>query len=127
MSIIINNKKELNDNSLLLTFDDGYKDHFEYVFPILDELGIQGSFFPPAKAIMEHKMLDVNKIYFVLASVKEKQQIILDIFSELSNFRKEYPLKSNEYYFGKLAVEVDLILRKLFLSKGFYKESYPKI
>lgn len=56
----IKNNKNLPDKSLLLTFDDGYIDHFVNVFPILNELGIQGSFFPPAKAITEHKVLDVK-------------------------------------------------------------------
>ena len=43
----VKNGKQLSHNSLLLTFDDGYKDHFEFVLPILEEFGIQGSFFPP--------------------------------------------------------------------------------
>lgn len=100
----VKNKKKLPNNSLLLTFDDGYKDHFEFVLPILDEFGIQGSFFPPAKAIQEHQVLDVNKIHFILAAVKDKRKIISNIYTLLGKFRKEYSLAGNEFYYKKLAI-----------------------
>lgn len=61
-------RKTLPDNSILLTFDDGYIDHYTNVFPILHKYKIQGSFFVPGKAIVEHRLLDVNKIHFILAS-----------------------------------------------------------
>src|SRR5215208_6280995 len=57
----------LPPQAVLLTFDDGYIDHYETVFPLLIEEGLQGSFFPPATAILEHEVLDVNKLHFVLA------------------------------------------------------------
>lgn len=98
-------KKPLPENALLLTFDDGYRDHFEFVFPILKELGIQGSFFPPARAIQKHQVLDVNKIHFILASVENKEQIIRDIFSLLDTYRAEYSLEENGYYYDRLARE----------------------
>ena len=60
--------QELPSKSVLLTFDDAYKDHFEYVFPILEHEHIQGAFYPPVKAVTEHTVLDVNKIHFILAS-----------------------------------------------------------
>lgn len=101
----IKEHKDLPNNSLLLTFDDAYKDHFEFVFPVLDELGLQGSFFPPAKAIQEHQVLDVNKIHFILASVKDKKQIISEIYSMMDQFREEYSLESKAYYDHKLSAE----------------------
>lgn len=101
----VEKQKKLANNSALLTFDDAYKDHFEFVFPILDELGIQGSFFPPAKAIQEHQVLDVNKIHFILASVEEKNRIISDIYSLMDKFREEYSLEPNIYYSDKLKTE----------------------
>lgn len=101
----LKNKKTLPDNSLLLTFDDGYKDHFEFVFPILDEFGVQGSFFIPTKAIQKHKVLDVNKIHFILASVQDKSSIISDIYSLMNKYRKDYDLRSNAYYEHKLKAE----------------------
>jgi peptidoglycan/xylan/chitin deacetylase (PgdA/CDA1 family) len=101
----VKSQKKLPRDSLLLTFDDGYKDHFERVFPILDASGIQGSFFPSAKAIEKHQVLDVNKIHFILAAVKDKEKIISDIYKLLGKFRKQYSLASNGYYYKKLAVK----------------------
>ena len=59
--------KSMPPNSILLTFDDAYIDHYMTVFPVLEAENIQGSFFPPAKAILNHEVLDVNKIHFLLA------------------------------------------------------------
>lgn len=60
--------KRLPDNAVLLTFDDGYSDHYTNVFPILANEGISGVFAMPGKIIREQKMLDVNKIHYILAS-----------------------------------------------------------
>ena len=99
------NKEELPEKAVLLTFDDAYKDHYTYVFPFLDEMGIQGSFFLPVKAITENKVLDVNKIHFILASEKNKEYIIKEIFALLDKYRNEYNLLDNTFYFNKLAKE----------------------
>lgn len=59
----------LPPRAALLTFDDGYSDHYQYVFPILDQERLQGAFYPPCATISRRQLLDVNKIHFVLASV----------------------------------------------------------
>lgn len=91
-------KKNIPNNSLLLTFDDAYKDHFDFVFPILDEFNIQGSFFTPVEAIENNKVLDVNKIHFILASQKNKNDIINRIHFLIDKYAKKYSLNSIEYY-----------------------------
>ncbi|MFW6040853.1 MAG: polysaccharide deacetylase family protein [Thermoplasmatota archaeon] len=99
---------ELPEDAVLLTFDDGYKDHYEKVFPILERKNIQGCFFPPAKAILEKEVLDVNKIHLILAINEEKDNIegLLDeVLLLLDKYRKEYSLKSNKEYYSKLAIE----------------------
>lgn len=72
-------EKALPQRPLLLTFDDGYLDHFTYVFPILNRYGLTGAFFPPAQAIVERKLLDVNKIHFLLAAVDDVQGVVDEI------------------------------------------------
>ena len=39
----------------LLTFDDGYTDHYEHVFPRLAERRLQGSFFPVACSALDRQ------------------------------------------------------------------------
>ena len=95
--------KELPDRAAWLTFDDAYSDHYENVFPILDELGIEGAFFAPVKAITQHEVLDVNKIHFVLASVKDIHALVRELNHLLDTYREEYLLDSNEHYWKKLA------------------------
>ncbi len=95
-------KRDLPPNAILLTFDDGYSDHFLNVFPLLDSKGIKGCFFPPAQAVLEHKVLDVNKIQFVLATVPNTQALVDQLFTHLNEFRSQYNLKSKEAYISEL-------------------------
>lgn len=59
---------KLPSNACLLTFDDGYSDHFNTVFPILENRGIKGFFSMPGRIFKEGKLLDVNKIHYILAA-----------------------------------------------------------
>jgi hypothetical protein len=95
---------DIPPHAAVLTFDDGYIDHYSNVYPRLRARGYQGSFFPPAKAIMEHEVLDVNKIHFVLASVADKTIITLDIFAYLRRYREEYSLPDHESTYRRLAI-----------------------
>ena len=72
-------KAELPPAPCLLTFDDGYSDHFGYVAPILDELGVPGVFFPPRSAMLRTAVLDVNKVQFLLASGCEAGHLAAEI------------------------------------------------
>ncbi len=93
-----NKDKKLPERALLLTFDDGYAEHFHTVFPLLDRLGMQGSFFPPARAVLERRVLDVNKIHFLLASQPDKSKIVSALESEVAANANAYSLQPLEYY-----------------------------
>ncbi len=99
----IDNNSSLPHKAVLLTFDDAYNDHYQYVYPILNKKKIQGSFFLPVKAVTEHTVLDVNKIHFILASEENKAKIIDEIYNELKKHRKDYNLESDSFYYEKLA------------------------
>ena len=98
------NKTSIPPNSVLLTFDDGYIDHFNNVFPILERKKIQGSFYIPVETACENKILDVNKIHYILAKIENKQILIDEIYNLLDIYRTTFKLESNDYYFKKLAV-----------------------
>lgn len=95
----------LPENALLLTFDDGYVDHYIHVYPILKEYNMQGSFFSPAKTFKEHIVLDVNKIHFILASTPI-ESLVQDLYKELDYYRgKEFDYPSNEELFKEYGVD----------------------
>ena len=89
-------------NSILLTFDDGYIDHYHHVFPFLQEQGIQGSFFVPARPVEENEVLDVNKIHFVLA-VANTHELVGEIRALLNHHRAEWEVPSFEELYTRLA------------------------
>lgn len=91
---ILENKKNFKKPPLILTFDDGYLDHYEYVYPFLLKKKIRGLFYPPAKIIEKNFILDVNKIHFVLSNVKNKKLIINEI--------KKYLKRKTKINFNKL-------------------------
>jgi peptidoglycan/xylan/chitin deacetylase (PgdA/CDA1 family) len=53
----------------LLTFDDGLREHWTDVFPILKETGIQGVFLLPTVSIEERRVLPVHQNHFLLAGL----------------------------------------------------------
>ena len=65
------NSCQLPPNSLWLTFDDGFKDHVDFVLPELRKRSLQGTFFPVVKPTVERAMLDVHAIHYILESVDD--------------------------------------------------------
>ena len=101
----VKNGGELPDNSLLLTFDDGYIDNYTYVLPILEEFGFQGSFFIPGKTFTTHQLLDVNKIHYILASA-DVEKLVLDVKEKLGYYRgSEFDYPSTEELWNEYAIE----------------------
>jgi peptidoglycan/xylan/chitin deacetylase (PgdA/CDA1 family) len=94
----------LPKNAMLLTFDDGYLDHYLNVLPILQKEKLHGCFYPPVKCVWDRVILDVNKIHFVLASVQDKAKIVAAIEMYVEAARDEFKLESAEFYRGKYAV-----------------------
>ena len=86
---------DLPEMPILLTFDDGYKDHSANVLPILRKYGIQGTFFIPGRAVSEKKVLDVNKIHFILACASDKGSLLRDIEAEIKERSQAGGLEQN--------------------------------
>lgn len=75
----------LPDEAALLTFDDGYSEHYDAVFPILHDRGLQGSFFPPVAPVRDRTLLDVNRAHFILASVDNVDELGAAIDAEIES------------------------------------------
>jgi peptidoglycan/xylan/chitin deacetylase (PgdA/CDA1 family) len=72
----VKKKKDLPRGSVWLTFDDGYKDHLEFVAPILEKRGVDACFFPISEAYNSQRLLDVNKIHYILGLSKSDNALI---------------------------------------------------
>lgn len=97
-------EKDLPDKAMLLTFDDGYIDNYTFAFPILEEYGIQGSFFIPGKTFAYHQLLDVNKIHYILAAA-DIRNLVTDLKREMEYYRgQEYDYPSTEELFRRYGV-----------------------
>lgn len=93
----------LPEDAALLTFDDGYIDNYTYIMPVLEAENVQGSFFIPGKTFDTHRLLDVNKIHYILASA-DSSRLLPDVLERMNHYRGgEYDYPSNEDLFEKFA------------------------
>jgi len=97
----IKNNKPLPTKACWLTFDDGYKDHYNYVLPELVKRKLSGAFFIPSSVIKENKMLEANSIHHIMASVTDINILLRD----LNNLTYKYGVSEDEYheYYKKYA------------------------
>jgi peptidoglycan/xylan/chitin deacetylase (PgdA/CDA1 family) len=77
----VNQNVDLPVGSVWLTFDDGYKDHVEFVAPILEKMGIEACFFPVSDTYETTCLLDVNKIHYILA-LSNSDNLLIQILKE---------------------------------------------
>jgi peptidoglycan/xylan/chitin deacetylase (PgdA/CDA1 family) len=70
----------------LLTFDDGIKDHYLNVFPILADMHIQGIFFVITSCLDKHRVASVHKNHFLMAllGLERYKEIFTKILLEIS-------------------------------------------
>ncbi len=101
----VQGRQALPDNSLLLTFDDGYVDNYVYALPLLEEYGFQGSFFIPGKTFSTHQLLDVNKIHYILAAA-DKKDLVIDLKKRMDYYRgMEYDYADTEELWNQYAID----------------------
>jgi peptidoglycan/xylan/chitin deacetylase (PgdA/CDA1 family) len=51
---------------VILTFDDGFQDHYRYVLPELLKRGLWGIFYIPTSPFITGKLIDVHRIHLLL-------------------------------------------------------------
>ena len=92
---IISNENQIDkkNNKVLLTFDDGLKDHLQ-VAKILKKNNIIGIFFIPTQPLKNKKILNVHKTHLILG--KKKSSLAL---KELKNLISDQNLIKNKSLF----------------------------
>ena len=122
----ISTKDKLPEKALLLTFDDGYADNYNVAMPILEEYGVQGSFFIPGKTFTTHQLLDVNKIHYVLASANI-YNLVEDLKKEMDYYRgQEFQYASTEKLFAKYAVASRFDIKETVFVKQLLQTVLPE-
>ncbi len=96
---------KLPKKSCLLTFDDGYKDHYKYVMPALVKKKISGCFFPSAENIIKNNVTETSKIHFIIEKQKNADLIINDIYTFLRNNNSPIPDKKIFKNFDNLFIK----------------------
>jgi peptidoglycan/xylan/chitin deacetylase (PgdA/CDA1 family) len=66
LSLAVADKVELPPKPIIITMDDGYRDNYQNAFPILEELGLKGTFFLATEFIDKN-----NTIYMDWDMVEE--------------------------------------------------------
>lgn len=80
---------------ILLTFDDGLRDHYEYVLPELTARGLWGLFYVPAGPYLNDTVLDVHRTHALLgahggAAVSEALSDILTEAMVSAEYRDQF-------------------------------------
>jgi peptidoglycan/xylan/chitin deacetylase (PgdA/CDA1 family) len=70
--------KDLPGKSVVLTFDDGYLDHYSHVFPFLHDRKIPAAFYPCSAAVMQLQALEISKIHYILATLDGKIRWLIE-------------------------------------------------
>lgn len=116
---------DLPADAALLTFDDGFMDHYATVLPLLDERGWQGSFFVPTRPLMERKVLDVHKLHFVLATVENPEALCQELLGMLEEFRPAYDLSAADEYWQRVATPSRFDPREIIFIKRMLQCELP--
>lgn len=120
---ILSNKKIPSKPSIILTFDDGYIDHYKYVYPYLRKKKIYGNFYPPKQVIENKIVLDVNKIQFFLEKEQNHKKILKEIDTILSKFGEK---KISEIDKNKINLKSRYDKKETVLTKRLLQYYLPK-
>lgn len=93
----------LPEAAVVLTFDDGLRDHFETVYPILRRRNLPGLFFPPSVPIRDERMLDVHKLHVIFSECDDTGRLLARVKELLERNRQRFGLEDPATYYDRLA------------------------
>jgi peptidoglycan/xylan/chitin deacetylase (PgdA/CDA1 family) len=122
---LAHHRKPLPPKACLLTFDDGYIDHYKYVLPVLIDKKLKGIFFPPASAVLNGDLLQVNAIHFLLDACSDSAILLEDIrklFKYYSISDIEFSRLWTEFGIPSRYDNADVVFIKRILQTGLPQE-----
>jgi len=136
---------------VLLTFDDGFKDHYQYVLPELKKRHITGFFYIPTNHYKlkspERKLLGVHRVHYLLGKydaallfneiinmidtsfleVDKMSEFDTEIYKDQENSKSQYDFKRMFNYYIKYEHRdeiLDSLMKKYFDETELYKLTY---
>ncbi len=92
--LYLKNNKKLPKNSLIISFDDGYKDNFLHAYPYLKNNKIPATVFLATGYINSKKLFWWDKVAFMIHNTKEKSVVFNGVkYSTNSNNKTEDTIK----------------------------------
>lgn len=108
--------KKIRDNSVVITFDDGYEDNYKEAYPILKEYGFNATIF------VITSFIDKGDIFLKSSELKEMDKNGIDIESHTENHDK-LPLLSYKEQMKTMSNSKEYL--EDMLSKKVYYIAYP--
>ncbi len=128
----IDGETSLPKNSVMITFDDGWKDNLIYAYPILKKYNLKATLFivtgwideasKKSYPFVERKHSECKKI------VKNKTNEVVLNWQEVEKMQDIFDIHSHTHfhrddYFGKISLEEELVLSKEMIKKYLGFES----
>ncbi|MFP9193840.1 polysaccharide deacetylase family protein [Natrialbaceae archaeon A-CW1-1] len=90
----LSGSRSLPEDSLILTFDDGLRDHVEWVLPELTKRGLWGMFFVPAGPYLHNQVLDVHRVHTLLGRFDSDR--LVDVLGDILDASLDRPLTRSD-------------------------------
>jgi len=104
-----------NLQGAILTFDDGLRDHYDYVLPELKKRGLWGLFYVATGAYQKHELLGVHRVHYLKGKFGSKA-ILEKALKNIDNSMLDYSLIEEfdkEIYTSSQYTEDEKKLRRL--------------
>ena len=82
-------KNKVNIDGVVLTFDDGFKDHYSYVMPELIKRGLWGVFYISTGIYRKNKLLGVHRVHY-LKGKYGADKILDEVLSEVEDYMLDH-------------------------------------
>ena len=66
---LVDEKRELGESNIVISFDDGSSDLIEYAVPVLDRYNVKGTFYVCSSPYLENKVLNVHKNQLIMRKI----------------------------------------------------------
>jgi hypothetical protein len=102
-------RRELPDNGVAITFDDGYRDNYTHAFSVLRELGLPATIFLTTEALDANALLWHDRVFDAFHRTR-KTEARASLEAELARLRRSSPEERD--------ARIDALLEELGIEPG---------